>query len=148
MGSRILPSVHMMEGIAVLTMPTVLIVTVMDAFVMKPGCLIALLVSHNYLQRIYTLFSFSVDLSQCPESSLSQELVADGQCDGFLNNAECSFDGGDCCIEQGKCEIDCWTECKCHLTGKRICMSKKHPLFRLQCYYELNLMYLLDSYDS
>ena len=54
---------------------------------------------------ILEYFSFSKD---CPYGAL----LGDGLCNDESNNAECNFDGGDCC---GGCIISNYcTECICH----------------------------------
>jgi len=55
-----------------------------------------------------TLFLFTIILvgaySSCRQSSLS-----DGDCDSINNNAECGYDGGDCC--EASCYVDYYTDC-------------------------------------
>ena len=40
--------------------------------------------------------------------------IGDGECDDATNNAECGYDGGDCCGDDVK--TDYCNECICHQT--------------------------------
>ena len=45
-------------------------------------------------------------------------LVGDGYCNDITNNADCDFDGGDCCgtcVNRHRC-----TECECDITGNGV----------------------------
>ena len=56
-------------------------------------------------QQFDRYFSIS---KECPYGTL----LGDGLCDDESNNAECNFDGGDCC---GDCiNTDHCSECHCH----------------------------------
>ena len=46
------------------------------------------------------------------------ELIGNGLCNDEVNNAECDYDGGDCC---GACvSTEYCTECVCHDGGESI----------------------------
>ena len=48
--------------------------------------------------------------------------VGDGDCDSVNNNAECEFDGGDCCSGDDQGCLYCYGDwCKCHQTGEHHC---------------------------
>ncbi len=54
--------------------------------------------------------------------------IGDGVCTGNLNNEECGFDGGDCCLQASNCK-DCYGEqCHCHDTGLANCPSSLNIL--------------------
>ena len=47
---------------------------------------------------------------------LPNQIVGDGYCHDKTNNAECNFDGGDCCLS---CKITTFcSECVCHEGGE------------------------------
>ena len=53
-------------------------------------------------------------LTDCPNPSL----VDNGLCNDEANNAECNYDGGDCC---GACaNTEYCTECVCHEGGEPV----------------------------
>ena len=51
-------------------------------------------------------------------------LVGDGLCNDETNNADCNFDGGDCCVENAN-KNSCST-CACHVL--ETCAAGYHPL--------------------
>ena len=51
-------------------------------------------------------------------------LVGDGLCNDETNNADCNFDGGDCCVENAN-KNSCST-CECHVL--ETCAAGYHPL--------------------
>ena len=54
-------------------------------------------------------------------------LLGDGYCHDVTNNAECDFDGGDCCDYEWKIKKDHCSECACHI--EETCTSVVgHPL--------------------
>ena len=55
------------------------------------------------------------------------ELVGDGYCHDLTNNAECNYDGGDCCVLEQNIITDHCSECVCHV--QETCASDGgHPL--------------------
>ena len=51
-------------------------------------------------------------------------LVANGFCDDETNNAECNYDGGECCVVNAN--TDYCSDCACHML--EICTAGYHPL--------------------
>ncbi len=78
---------------------------------------------------------------------LTHEHFSDGECDGYLNTNECSYDGGDCCLEESNCR-HCDDRCVCHETGLSHCTSDpewdKLLIDLANC--TSNIDYLSDSY--
>lgn len=64
--------------------------------------------------------SITETYEECNYGDISPELglnmIGDGFCDDFLNNAACSFDMGDCCNEDQD-DVSFCTECTCHMTS-------------------------------
>ena len=54
------------------------------------------------------------DTSDC---SFFEYYIGDGICNDFLNEMDCQFDGGDCCLHF-ILDQNC-SECMCHLDGER-----------------------------
>ena len=62
-------------------------------------------------------------------------LHGDGYCHDELNNAECTYDGGDCCLSPVNTE-HC-SDCSCH--RQQTCLAGVHPLVGdSYCHDELN----------
>ena len=49
----------------------------------------------------------------------NSEWLGDGYCDGFANNHECHYDGGDCCGPDINTDY-CWNDCYCRDGGAEI----------------------------
>ena len=64
--------------------------------------------------------SITETYEDCNYGDISPELgwnmIGDGFCDDFLNNAACWFDMGDCCIEDQD-DVSFCIECTCYMTS-------------------------------
>ena len=51
--------------------------------------------------------------------------IGDGQCDDNMNQRNCDYDGGDCCLPNNQLNTDFCGDCFCHITEK----THHHHLF-------------------
>ena len=62
-------------------------------------------------------------------------LIGNGFCNDETNNAECNYDGGDCC---GACiNTDHCSECLCHIAGE--------PTLDLSCKQSFDFLQVLEG---
>ena len=65
-----------------------------------------------------TLATEEVDLENCPFPTY----VGDGICHDILNNYNCNFDGGDCCLGTSEANAECGA-CYCIVPEESSCQS-------------------------
>ena len=69
------------------------------------------------------IFSALPDILNCVDG-VNYAMIGNGYCNDETNNADCNYDGGDCCMLNVNSE-HC-TECKCYFQEN--CLAGVHPL--------------------